>query len=89
MSAEKSKIEQAAYRIWEEEGRPEGRDLDHWLQAEAQAGGAKAPAIKAEKPKAAAKPKAEKVKADKPKAAPKAKAVTPKAAKAPAAAAKA
>jgi len=24
-----------AYRIWEEEGRPEGRALDHWLKAEA------------------------------------------------------
>ena len=23
-----------AYRIWEEEGRPEGRALDHWLKAE-------------------------------------------------------
>ena len=24
-----------AYRIWEEEGRPEGRDLEHWFKAEA------------------------------------------------------
>lgn len=24
-----------AYRIWEEEGHPDGRALDHWLQAEA------------------------------------------------------
>jgi len=24
-----------AYRIWEEEGRPDGRDLEHWLKAEA------------------------------------------------------
>jgi hypothetical protein len=24
-----------AYTIWEQEGRPEGRDLAHWLQAEA------------------------------------------------------
>ena len=23
-----------AYRIWEDEGRPEGRALDHWLKAE-------------------------------------------------------
>ncbi len=23
-----------AYRIWEEEGHPEGRALDHWLKAE-------------------------------------------------------
>lgn len=23
-----------AYRLWEEEGRPQGRHLDHWLRAE-------------------------------------------------------
>jgi hypothetical protein len=25
-----------AYVIWEREGRPEGHDVDHWLEAEAQ-----------------------------------------------------
>jgi hypothetical protein len=25
-----------AYSIWEQEGRPAGRDVEHWLQAEAQ-----------------------------------------------------
>jgi hypothetical protein len=25
-----------AYFIWEQEGKPEGRALDHWLQAELQ-----------------------------------------------------
>lgn len=29
-------IAATAYGIWEQEGRPEGRDLQHWLQAEAQ-----------------------------------------------------
>ena len=29
-------IEVFAYWIWEQEGRPEGRALDHWLQAELQ-----------------------------------------------------
>lgn len=24
----------AAYRIWEEEGKPEGKALDHWQRAE-------------------------------------------------------
>ena len=28
-------IRERAYAIWEEEGRPEGCDLDHWLRAEA------------------------------------------------------
>ncbi len=28
-------IREIAYRIWEDEGRPEGRVLDHWLEAEA------------------------------------------------------
>jgi hypothetical protein len=26
-------IRQRAYEIWEQEGRPEGRDLTHWLRA--------------------------------------------------------
>ena len=26
-------IREAAYRLWEDEGRPEGRALDHWLRA--------------------------------------------------------
>jgi Protein of unknown function (DUF2934) len=29
-------IRERAYAIWEEEGRPEGRHLDHWLRAEAE-----------------------------------------------------
>jgi Protein of unknown function (DUF2934) len=29
-------IEERAYQIWEREGRPDGHDLDHWLQAEAE-----------------------------------------------------
>lgn len=28
------RIRGRAYSIWEEEGRPDGRDGDHWLQAE-------------------------------------------------------
>jgi hypothetical protein len=30
-------ISRRAYEIWDREGRPEGRDLDHWIQAEAEA----------------------------------------------------
>jgi hypothetical protein len=29
-------IAERAYSIWEGEGRPSGRDLDHWLRAEAE-----------------------------------------------------
>jgi hypothetical protein len=29
-------IAECAYSIWEKEGRPNGRELTHWLQAEAQ-----------------------------------------------------
>ena len=29
-------IRSRAYEIWEAEGRPHGRDLTHWLQAEAE-----------------------------------------------------
>ena len=34
-SGKEQAIGERAYAIWEEEGRPEGRDLDHWLRAEA------------------------------------------------------
>jgi hypothetical protein len=27
------KIRERAYLIWVDEGRPEGRDVDHWLRA--------------------------------------------------------
>jgi hypothetical protein len=29
-------IRERAYAIWEEEGRPDRKDLDHWLRAEAE-----------------------------------------------------
>jgi len=35
-SANEEAIRKRAYAIWEEEGRPEGRHLDHWLRAEAE-----------------------------------------------------
>lgn len=28
------RLQQRAYEIWEAEGCPEGRDIDHWIQAE-------------------------------------------------------
>lgn len=31
-----TEIEALAYRLWEEDGWPTGRDLDHWFRAEAQ-----------------------------------------------------
>lgn len=35
-------IAQRAYSLWEVEGRPSGRELDHWLRAEAEFRGARA-----------------------------------------------
>ena len=35
-SAKEQTIRERAYAIWEEEGRPEDRHLDHWLRAEAE-----------------------------------------------------
>ncbi|SMH35680.1 DUF2934 domain-containing protein [Azospirillum agricola] len=32
-------IQDRAYQIWEEEGRPHGREQDHWLRAEAEVTG--------------------------------------------------
>jgi len=34
-----------AYEIWENEGRPHGRDKDHWFLAEAELSTVAAPAI--------------------------------------------
>ncbi len=28
-------VQQIAYYIWEEQGHPQGRDIEHWLKAEA------------------------------------------------------
>lgn len=58
MSADRdARIRDHAYRLWEQEGRPHGRELDFWLTAEAQVSDAVAPAAPA-KAKAPAKPKA-------------------------------
>ncbi len=45
-------IEARAYGLWEHEGRPEGRSLEHWLRAEAEVGSA-AKLQRARKPKSA------------------------------------
>jgi hypothetical protein len=37
------KIRQRAYEIWEAEGRPHGRQMEHWLHAEAECQQASAP----------------------------------------------
>jgi hypothetical protein len=34
MEAHSDEVSRCAYRIWENAGRPHGRDLEHWLQAE-------------------------------------------------------
>lgn len=34
-------IRERAYAIWEKEGRPDGKSLDHWLRAEAEVGNKK------------------------------------------------
>ena len=40
MKTNESKIGLLAYQLWEEAGRPSGRDLEFWLTAEAQLGAA-------------------------------------------------
>lgn len=39
MGDPEDRVSTRAYDIWEAEGRPEGRDLDHWLQAERESAG--------------------------------------------------
>lgn len=36
-------IRERAHQIWEAEGRPDGRDVDHWNQAQQEMGAAPAP----------------------------------------------
>ena len=36
----REEVEHRAYEIWEREGRPEGRDIEHWFAAERQLLGA-------------------------------------------------
>jgi hypothetical protein len=36
MMTTQEEISKRAREIWEREGRPEGRDLEHWLKAEAE-----------------------------------------------------
>jgi len=31
--SQEEEVRRIAYRIWEEEGRPEGRAFEHWLKA--------------------------------------------------------
>ncbi|MGG7600359.1 DUF2934 domain-containing protein [Pseudomonas sp. B21-023] len=58
MSVDEKRIREFAYQIWESEGKPEGREAEHWDKArklaEAEALAPKAPPRK----KTAAKPKA-------------------------------
>ena len=35
----RQQISEKAYRLWESEGQPQGRDLDHWVRAEQEVGG--------------------------------------------------
>ncbi len=48
-------IRERAYQLWEAAGRPDGYDLEHWLQAEAQVSGPVEPEAAAAKPKRAKK----------------------------------
>lgn len=34
---DRQQIQELAYELWEQEGHPDGRDVDHWLQAQAAA----------------------------------------------------
>lgn len=51
-------IRTQAYQLWEAAGRPEGCDLEHWLQAEAIVSGTPLAEAPATKPKRAKKAEA-------------------------------
>lgn len=35
-TGQEAEIAKRAYAIWEREGRPKGREVEHWLRAEAE-----------------------------------------------------
>jgi len=43
--AQQEIIRERAYAIWEQEGRPEGREWDHWLRAASEVAGRNGTAI--------------------------------------------
>jgi len=55
ISPSEEDIKARAYAIWEEEGRPEGKHLEHWTRAAQEFGGSPAPAAPAEGPQPAPK----------------------------------
>jgi hypothetical protein len=59
-------IRERAYTIWEQHGRPEGRTLEHWSQAEAEIGAEQMIFAAMEKPRPITSPRARG--ADKPRA---------------------
>ena len=59
MTVDQEKIRQLAYDLWESGGRPEGREMEFWLRAEAEIAAGKPPAAaKSAKAKAPVAPKA-------------------------------
>jgi Protein of unknown function (DUF2934) len=48
-------IQERSYLIWEREGRPHGRNLEHWLKAEAELSAEREAEPKRASPKAPAK----------------------------------
>ncbi len=88
MSREQT-IRDVAYAIWEAEGKPEGRDTDHWRQAEARVAASLAGGKAMAEPKPPAKGKVTAGSKDMPAAKPPAKVAATKAAPAKAGAAKA
>lgn len=60
MGVSRQELEVRSYHIWEREGRPQGRDWEHWFRAEAELNREGAPAKKAAASAQARKPRAKK-----------------------------
>jgi Protein of unknown function (DUF2934) len=54
MPVSKNDVAIRAYQIWDSEGRPEGRDRDHWLRAESELAVAASSKVVAEDPQSQA-----------------------------------
>jgi hypothetical protein len=52
---EEMRVRERAYALWEEEGRPAGREFDHWVRARSEIAGMIATAIVENAPQIAKK----------------------------------
>jgi hypothetical protein len=64
VAAVRKQVEDRAYALWESQGRPHGRDVEDWLQAETEIMAASGTGSSLSAPSSTASPAARKTKAE-------------------------